>query len=62
MVVKTHLPPQIQLESTRTGAVLTWRMDTYKEVLKQKFLQIITNDDTTTQNDCQDSPVLQRSN
>ena len=29
-------PPQIQLQSRRTGAVLTRRMDTYKEVILTK--------------------------
>ena len=36
MLIKTHLFPQIQLESRRTGAVLTRRMDTYNEVFLMK--------------------------
>ena len=36
-------PPQIQLESRRTGAVLTRRMDTYKDVVLTKVALNHTN-------------------
>ena len=55
-------PPQIQLQSRRTGAVLTRRMDTYKEVIFTKVASNPKNNDATTQNGHQDSPVLHRSN